>query len=65
MAVPKRKTSQQRRNTRSSANSKIAVPTLTECSHCHEQKPGHTACPHCGYYNGQPVLVISQKKAKQ
>ena len=63
MAVPKTKTSQARRNSRASANVRIKSPTLSECSHCHEPKPGHVVCPSCGYYNGKPVVVKKEKKA--
>lgn len=64
MAVPKRKTSQQRRNTRSSANQHLVTPTLAECSHCHELKTSHMVCPSCGYYNGEQIVVKKEKKAK-
>ena len=40
MAVPKRKTSKERKHTRS-ANWKISAPALVECSHCHELKKNH------------------------
>lgn len=64
MAVPKRKTSQARRNSRASANKHLTKPTLAECSHCHELKLSHVVCPKCGYYNGQQVIVKKEKKAK-
>jgi len=64
MAVPKRKTSQARRNSRSSANQNLTKPTLAECSHCHELKQSHIVCPVCGYYNGEQVIVKKEKKAK-
>jgi len=62
MAVPKRKTSKQRRNTRSTANINITAPTLAECSHCHELKQSHEVCPKCGYYNGQQIIEFKEKK---
>lgn len=61
MAVPKRKVSKQRANTRF-ANYKATAPTLAECPHCHEMKQSHRVCPKCGYYNG--VLVKEQKEKK-
>ncbi len=62
MAVPKRKTSKQRRNTRYAANVSLTAPTLAECSHCHELKQPHRLCPKCGYYDGKPVVEIKEKK---
>ena len=41
MAVPKRKTSKARRNSRNSANFKAEAPTLVECPKCHEKKAPH------------------------
>lgn len=64
MAVPKRKTSKQRKNTRSSANNNMVAPTLCECSHCHEQKPSHEVCPKCGYYNGRQIIELKKEKKK-
>lgn len=64
MAVPKRKTSQARRNSRAAANQNLTSPALAECSHCHELKLSHKVCPKCGYYNGQQVVVKKEKKAK-
>ena len=45
MAVPKRKVSKARRNTRNSANFKASVPTLVECPECHA-KNSHTRFAH-------------------
>lgn len=56
MAVPKRKSSKQRRNKRRSANWKIAAPGLVECPQCHEQKLAHRICANCGYYKGRQVI---------
>ncbi len=62
MAVPKRKTSKQRKHTRA-ANWKISAPALVECPHCHELKKNHEVCPNCGYYDGVQVVEQKQKKA--
>ena len=64
MAVPKRKTSKQRRNTRA-ANWKLSAPTMSECPQCHEMKQAHRVCPKCGYYKGNQVIVIKQKKVEE
>ena len=63
MAVPKRRSSKQRRNKRKSANWKIAAPTMMECPQCHTMKLTHRLCGTCGYYNGRQV-INTEKKAK-
>lgn len=64
MAVPKRKVSKQRSNTRF-ANWKLSTPNLTECPQCHELKQSHLACKKCGYYNGEQKVALREKKAKE
>lgn len=49
MAVPKRKMSKARRDSRR-ANWKLTAPGLVECPQCHEQMRPHHVCPECGYY---------------
>lgn len=61
MAVPKHKTSKERKHTRS-ANWKISAPDLVECSHCHELKQNHRVCPNCGYYDDKLVIEKQAKK---
>ncbi len=63
MAVPKRRSSKQRRNKRKSANWKIAAPTMMECPQCHTMKLTHRLCGTCGYYNGRQV-INTEKPAK-
>ena len=55
MAVPKRKMSKARRNSRR-ANWKLAAPGLVECPQCHELKRPHHVCTECGYYDGKEVV---------
>ncbi|NLP37226.1 MAG: 50S ribosomal protein L32 [Firmicutes bacterium] len=55
MAVPKRKTSKQRRNKRRT-HWKLTVPGLVSCPQCHEPKLPHRVCVHCGYYKGREVV---------
>lgn len=61
MALPKRKISKQRGNTRF-ANWKLTVPNLSECKQCGELKASHIVCPSCGYYNNKPVVEIKEEK---
>jgi large subunit ribosomal protein L32 len=60
MGVPKRRVSHARQGERR-AHLAITLPNLEECSHCHELKQPHHACPNCGYHNGR--LAIQLKPA--
>lgn len=55
MAVPKKKTSQSRRNMRRAHD---ALPDINtqECSNCGGRKLSHHICPSCGHYRGRQVL---------
>ena len=55
MAVPKRKTSKSKRDSRR-AQKKTDAPNLTTCPQCGEAKLPHTACSSCGTYKGRDVL---------
>ena len=63
MAVPKRKTSKQRKHLRS-ANWKLEAPNLTACPQCHEKKLSHRVCGNCGYYNGKQIVIQKEKESK-
>jgi large subunit ribosomal protein L32 len=52
MGVPKRRVSHARQGERR-AHLAISLPTLEECSHCHEPKLPHHVRPNCGYYQGR------------
>ena len=60
MAVPKRKTSKQRKHKRA-ANWTASAPTLVECPQCHALKVAHKVCE-CGYYDGKQVVEVSAEK---
>ena len=64
MAVPKKKTSKQRRNLRRSAVWKLEAPNLIACPKCDEYKLPHRACRACGTYNGREVIKIAEDKKK-
>lgn len=55
MAVPKRKTSKQRKRKRRT-HFKLVVPGMNECPNCGELKMSHRVCPSCGHYNGEVVV---------
>jgi large subunit ribosomal protein L32 len=58
MACPKRRKSRSKQKMRQHANRWLA-PKLNKCSSCGGTKPGHVACPSCGYYRERQVLDIS------
>lgn len=60
MAVPKRKLSSARKNTRRSNVWKLQAPALAKCSQCGSFKSPHRVCPTCGYYNGRKVIEVEQ-----
>lgn len=64
MAVPKRKTSKARRDSRRSNNFKLETPNLSECPQCHELKASHMVCKKCGYYDGEQVINMDAKESK-
>ena len=53
MAVPKRKTSKAKRDSRRAQNMKMSAPGLSECPQCHEP---HRVCPNCNHYDGKNVM---------
>ena len=60
MALPKRKISKSRRDKRRT-HKKLSAAVVTECSHCHQPKLPHKACPNCGYYGGRMVVVPKER----
>ena len=61
MAVPKRKTSAQRKHKRRSSVWKLSAPALTACPKCGEKIQPHHVCPHCGNYDGREVIAVEEK----
>ena len=59
MAVPKKKTSKQRRNLRRSSHWKLGLPNLVMCK-CGEYTLSHRACKACGMYNGRQVIKVDE-----
>lgn len=57
MAVPKKRTSKQRKRKRRT-HYKAEPVSLRECSHCGDPKMPHRVCPSCGHYRDEPVVEI-------
>jgi large subunit ribosomal protein L32 len=56
MAVPKRRTSRQKRDSRRANHDKIVAPAIVRCANCGEVKRPHRVCPACGFYDGKAVV---------
>lgn len=56
MAVPKRKTSKARRDSRRASNFRVKAPNLSTCSNCNSPMLSHRVCPTCGFYAGRQVI---------
>ena len=57
MPVPKKKTSQARRDKRR-AQQKLSVDVASFCPQCKSPKLQHRACTKCGTYKGSEVIVL-------
>ncbi|MGH2962727.1 MAG: 50S ribosomal protein L32 [Solirubrobacterales bacterium] len=55
MAVPKKRTSSARRDSRRSQHG-ASAPRLNECPQCHSPRLPHRVCPECGTYAGREVV---------
>ena len=60
MAVPKKKTSKARRDSRR-ANWKLENPTLAKCPKCGEMNLAHHVCKNCGSYKGETIVAKAEK----
>jgi large subunit ribosomal protein L32 len=60
MGLPKRKVSHARQGDRR-AHLALTAPSLVECSHCHQMRRSHHACPNCGSYRGRVVVELKKK----
>ena len=56
MAVPKRRVSRTRRDTRRSSVWKLPIPNFSKCTQCGELKLPHKVCPNCGFYKGKEII---------
>ncbi|MDK9698775.1 MAG: 50S ribosomal protein L32 [bacterium] len=60
MAVPKKRTSKQRKLKRRTHQVLTAV-AVVKCSHCGASRKPHYACASCGYYDGRAVLIAREQ----
>lgn len=59
MAVPKKKKSKAKRDTRRSHDA-ITLIHGTTCPQCHEPVMPHRVCPECGTYRGRTLLKTEE-----
>ncbi len=64
MALPKRRHSNTRTRKRRT-HWKLEPVVTVECPHCGEPMVPHRVCPHCGYYNGLPVVAAKGRKKEK
>lgn len=57
MAVPKRKKSRSKRDSRR-ATHKLSAPVYNSCERCGEPKRPHRVCNSCGWYKDRYVLEV-------
>ncbi len=57
MAVPKKKTSHQRKGKRRS-HWHLRRPDPSKCPHCSAPRLPHRVCRECGFYGEREVLVV-------
>jgi large subunit ribosomal protein L32 len=60
MAVPKRRTSRARRDTRRSHDA-LRTPAKSICPQCREPKLPHRVCRNCGTYRGREVIKTDEE----
>jgi large subunit ribosomal protein L32 len=58
VAVPKKKTSKARGNSRRAANWRLELPARSICPHCHQAKLPHVVCPNCGWYKNRQAVEV-------
>ena len=64
MALPKYKTSKSNTRTRKSSW-KLKSQGYVACPNCGEVKLPHRICKACGFYKGEQVIEIKEKKKEE
>lgn len=59
MAVPKKKTSRSKRDTRRS-HDRAKMPNVVMCPQCHEPMLTHRVCSKCGTYKGKTIIETEE-----
>lgn len=64
MAVPKKKMSKSRRDSRRAHNFRVVAPNLSTCPNCKSPMLSHRVCPTCGQYQGRQVINMETEAAQ-
>jgi len=64
VAVPKKKTSKSRRDSRRANHDRVSAPAISDCPQCGAPQPPHRACPECGTYRGRQVIDVEKEAEK-
>jgi large subunit ribosomal protein L32 len=59
MAVPKKKKSKAKRDSRRT-HDVVKMPKVTTCPQCHEPVLPHHVCPECGAYKGRTIIKTEE-----
>ena len=59
MAVPKRRTSKQRKRKRRTHH-KAGATAIQECPQCGDPRRPHRICPSCGFYDDREVVPVEE-----
>lgn len=62
MAVPKRRNSKARINSRRANWLRLEVSNPSICPNCREPKQPHRVCLSCGTYKGRQVIQVEEAK---
>ena len=62
MAVPRSRSSKQRRDLRRSSHWKLDLPGMVKCPKCGEYNLSHRVCRACGTYAGREVIKVEATK---
>ncbi|MEE8487690.1 MAG: 50S ribosomal protein L32 [Gemmatimonadota bacterium] len=60
MAVPKRRTSKQRKRKRRGGQQNEQSPSTQSCPRCGDPRRPHRVCPGCGYYGEREVIRVEE-----
>ncbi|UCG75263.1 MAG: 50S ribosomal protein L32 [Gemmatimonadota bacterium] len=59
MAVPKKRTSKQRKRKRRTHHKAESIATQA-CPQCGDPRRPHRVCPNCGYYDDREVMPVEE-----
>ena len=58
MAVPKKRKSKSKKNSRRAANKNLSAPRTQRCPNCGAAKLSHRVCSTCGHYKNEAIMEV-------